>query len=221
MVDFKPLFEDRARDDLRYHQPGETSFDLLDRTSRPELEWPRRYLNAWFDAWPADGREELRSRLRAKDQANVDGAFWELYLHEVHRRLGFKLVREPELSERTNRPDFLVQTRDESFFLEATVFGPSDNEVARKKREDIVTAAVEAAFHPDFFIRLKTVAPGSEQASPLAITQAVEKWMATLDWEAEYARLLAGDHHDEPAHIERRRYVSDRHNVSRQRRSRQ
>lgn len=196
------LFEDRHRDDDRYLQPGETSIDLLDRTSRPELAWPRSYLNDWFENWPADGRNELRSRLRAKDQANVVGAFWELYLHEAHRRLGFAIVREPELTGRANPPDFLMEKDDVSFYLEATVFGPSDAAVARQKREDLVTQAVQAAYHPDFLIRLKAVIPGTSQASSAAITEAVERWLATLDWESEYARYLAGDHRDKPTRIE-------------------
>jgi hypothetical protein len=53
-------------------------------------------LNGWFERWPVDDRERLRTRLTAKQPSDFDGEFWELYLHEVHYRLGFDITREPK-----------------------------------------------------------------------------------------------------------------------------
>jgi hypothetical protein len=84
---------------------------------------PRAVLEDWFSRWPTDSRPDLRARLRAKDDGQFLGAFWELYLHELHLRLGFECERDPELPDSPRRPDFLVHGAGGSFYLEATVVG--------------------------------------------------------------------------------------------------
>jgi hypothetical protein len=91
------LFDDRDRSDTAYIRTDETMFEFIDRIARPGLAVARKTLNGWLRRWPADDQQELRSRLMAKDQTNFTGAFWELYLHEAHLRLGFEIERDPTL----------------------------------------------------------------------------------------------------------------------------
>jgi hypothetical protein len=195
-----PLFDDRERDDNDYARAHETTYAFLDRVSRPDFAAPRAMLNAWFARWPSDDREQLRARLMGKQPSDFDGAFWELYLHEVHLRLGFRITREPELPGVTTRPDFLMERDDGAFYLEATVVGPSTREAANRRREQAIFEIVNEAYHPDFSIRLRGVAPGPQQVARRKIVAAVERWLATLDWSTERSRMT--DHPLDPHHIE-------------------
>jgi hypothetical protein len=145
----RPLFNPGQRDDDAYKRAGETMHAFLDRVRRPELAAPREVLNAWFERWPTDGREELRARLTSKSPANFDSAFWELYLHEIHLRLGFEIAREPEVPGRRTRPDFLMERADGAFYLEATVVGQPASVVAMRRREEHVIEQINHAYHPD------------------------------------------------------------------------
>jgi hypothetical protein len=195
-----PLFDDRLRNDADYRRPDETTYTFLDRVSRPDLAAPREMLNPWFDRWPADDREQLRARLMGKQPSDFDGAFWELYLHEVHSRLGFTITREPEMAGLPTRPDFLMERDDGAFYLEATVVGRSAREIADQRRVDAVIAIMNEAYHPDFSVRLDSFASGPQQAAKRKIVAAVERWLGTLDWSIERSRMT--DSRREPHHIE-------------------
>jgi len=80
-------------------------------------------LNAWFERYPADDRDRLRTRLMGKQPSDFDGAFWELCLHEAHYRLGFTITIEPEIPGVTTRPDFLMERDDGAFYRCRTAVG--------------------------------------------------------------------------------------------------
>jgi hypothetical protein len=195
-----PLFDGRRRDDDAYRRPNETTYAFLDRVSRPEMAAPREMLNTWFERYPADHREKLRSRLLGKQPSDFDGAFWELYLHEVHCRLGFTITIEPAMPGVTTRPDFLMERDGGAFYVEATVVGRSAREVADQRRETDIVAIVNDAYHPDFSVRVRGFAPGPQQVAKRKIIAAVDRWMAKLDWSIERGRMT--DFRRDPHHIE-------------------
>jgi hypothetical protein len=135
-----PLFDDRPRDDDGFKRPGETTYAFLDRVSRPELAASRDMLSPWFERYPAANRDRLRRRLMGKQPSDFDGASSELYLHEIHARLGFTITIEPEMPDVSTRPNFLMERDDGEFYLEATIVGPSGREVADGRGEDAIKA---------------------------------------------------------------------------------
>lgn len=195
-----PLFDDSPRDDDGYHRSGETTYAFLDRVSRLEMAAPRKMLNAWFERYPVEHREVLRSRLRGKQPSDFDGAFWELFLHEVHYRLGFTITIEPALPGVPTKPDFLMERDDSAFYLEATVVSRSARELAERRRETDIIAIISDAYHPDFSVRVQGFAPGARQVAKRKVIAAVERWMETLDWSLERSRMT--DFRHDPHHIE-------------------
>lgn len=195
-----PLFDERLRDDLAYKRSSETTYAFLDRTAQPELAWPRGPLNEWFARWPADDREELRARFMAKDAASFTGALWELYLHEVHARLGFDIERDPDVPHRATHPDFLMRRGDSSFYLEATVAGPSTSARSLQRREDALVESINQAHHPDFRLRIRGVSVGPTTPSRRAVVAVVLSWLSTLDVEAERAKTRGAL--EQPVHLE-------------------
>ncbi len=175
----------------------ETMWAFINRASRPEMAAPRPVLEAWFAHWPADHHGDLRGRLEAKDDRQFRGAFWELYLHELHRRLGFQCERDPEVPATTRRPDFLMNSPKGSFYLEATVVGYASTEAAARKRQELVLDMIEAAYHPDFALRVHQLAQGDAQPSQREVVGAIEQWLGSLDWDTEHRRIGELDRADE------------------------
>jgi hypothetical protein len=163
-------------------------FAFLDRVSAPELAAPRAILTEWFAHWPAQDRQDIRRRLQAKGHDQFFGAFWEMYLNELHRRLGFACERDPVIAGSSKHPDFLMTRGEDSFYLEGTIVGHSTEEASRERRERLLIEQVDGAYHPDFSVRVRRVVVSDNQPSKAAVVKAVESWLSTLDWEAESTR---------------------------------
>ena len=47
----------------------------------------RDKLESWFQKFPGDGKGDLRGRFRSKNHDDHDGAFFELFMHELPTNL--------------------------------------------------------------------------------------------------------------------------------------
>lgn len=63
----------------------------------------------------------------------MQGAFWELYLHELLSRQGFAITCHPVLPDTGNSPDFLAVRSDGSFSLEATTVRDADKDIKKDR----------------------------------------------------------------------------------------
>ncbi len=120
--------------------------------------------------------------MRAKQPLQFEGAFWELYLHELHLRLGFDIEVHPP-GPRTTHPDFLLTRGSERFYLEAVVPVPSEGRLDQPAGAARVTEYLDAAYNPDFFVALRFVAGGGPVPRRKAVAAEVERWLAKLDWQ--------------------------------------
>jgi len=179
-VSSEPLFGDQQR--------TESVFDFLDRVSAPALAAPRAILEDWYTHWPAEDRNDIRRRLQAKGREQFFGAFWEMYLHELHRRLGFACERDPKISGSSKHPDFLMSRGGNAFYLEGTIVGHSTEEVSQQQRERLIIDQIGGAYHPDFSVRVRKINAASNHPPKAAVVKAVEDWLATLDRETETER---------------------------------
>src|SRR5215213_5717389 len=116
-----PLFDDGERDSRSPAKRAESQFAFLNRTGLPYFAPVRDLLEEWFGYVSPDVQPGLRQRFRQDDQGQFMAAFWELYLHEAHRRLGFDIQYEPPVPGTGRRPDFLFERGDERFYLEGTL----------------------------------------------------------------------------------------------------
>lgn len=105
------LFDDMERDSRSPAKRAESQFAFLNRTGRPYFAPVRDLLEDWFSHLPPDVQPALRSRFRKDDPGQNMGAFWELYLHEAHRRLGFAIQYEPPVPGHGPKPRFPVRAR--------------------------------------------------------------------------------------------------------------
>jgi hypothetical protein len=181
------LFDDLSRTDRSPASSAESHFAFLNRVDRPYFAAVRDLLEDWFTRFPAEAQKDLRARFRSDDKAQCLGAFWELYLHETHRCLGFELERDPAVPGTTRRPDFLIRGGAKPFYLEATTITYNKREAAQRRREDLLVDLISEAFDPDFFVTMGRVAPGPTAPRRNEVIGPIERWLSSLDWESAYA----------------------------------
>ncbi|MDE0294319.1 MAG: hypothetical protein OXI70_08590 [Chloroflexota bacterium] len=101
------------------HWRGASRFDSLNRSDMPAMQTARAELERWYSRF-CDSDGDLRARFRSpkKDQSH-DGAFFELFLHELLKRLGLSVKAHPTLDV-GSRPDFLVSGSAGKAYVEAT-----------------------------------------------------------------------------------------------------
>ena len=125
---------------------GETTFEFLQRGGRPEAIAIRQWIENWFREYPDDHGEDLRKRLQSKKFAEFMSAYFELQVYSVLRRLGCRAEVHPDFAGTQGKVDFGVTHGEESFYVEATVFGieqgilrsnANEEDAVRKIREAI------------------------------------------------------------------------------------
>lgn len=111
MTQVQTLFEAKDRKDSRPCRHGESILDFLDRVG-PSAFWDdvRAVLNDWLSRHPDP------NSLCQRFQTEFDAMFWELYVHEVFRRLGYHAQVEREGTQ--NRPDFTFTKDGETLIVE-------------------------------------------------------------------------------------------------------
>ena len=179
------LFSEMERTDPGPRRYGEDSFSFLDRVDQRYWECIRSELESWFAEYPDEEKADLRARFRDKSPAQHYAAWWELYLHRLFSRLGFRVDVHPELAEVSGRPDFRITSSQGSFLLEAAAtFSGIVAEDRNGAREDWIMAAIEEVRAPDFFVGITFEKVGMERPSAREVVNRVEAWLATLDPDA-------------------------------------
>jgi hypothetical protein len=124
------LFDDFERINGNPSEHGEPLYPFLNRAAGEYWQNVRDLLTEWLSQYPEAERPTLISRFRRTDRRGFLGAFWELYLHEVFRRLGFEIAFHPAVSGATRRPDFRLQLGTAVTYVEAvTIYEPQAHSI--------------------------------------------------------------------------------------------
>jgi hypothetical protein len=142
--------------------------------------------NDWVERFaslqPPEATNDIVGRFRSKQDPQFYAAFWELYLHEVHLRLGYDVRVHPD-SERGTRPDFVVSRGGKIAYLEAVMPSPPLNEPTQPGSVRTVSEYIDGAHDPDFFLKLRFVVPGEQTPRKSQVVSAVQGWLRSLDWQ--------------------------------------
>ncbi|MEE8449028.1 MAG: hypothetical protein V3S39_05290 [Thermodesulfobacteriota bacterium] len=143
----------------------------------------RDLLEAWFQRFPEAGKPDLSSRFRDRTNSQHQAAFFELYMHELLRSMGFKVRVHPDLPGTTDaHPDFLV-IKDGlwCFYLEATLVSPSEDEAAEEARTNVIYDTLNKMNSPNFFLHIRCAAAGKKSPPGARLRQELERWLIGLD----------------------------------------
>ena len=116
------LFDAVTRTYLGRANIGESEFDFLNRSARPEAEAARGQIEDLLSRYPKDGMNHLLARFRSDDQ-NFHGALFELVLNGLFIELGCE-VDLCDLDPSQRRPDFSINHAGKRCYVEATVVDP-------------------------------------------------------------------------------------------------
>jgi hypothetical protein len=182
------LFDDHPRSDLDNAFHAESTFAYLDRSARPEMIALRELWEGWFSRYPhdperntADGarlRNALRSRFRSHRERQQREAFWELYLHESFVRAGCVVTV------RVDTPDFDVSFGSAFFYVEATVRGDSEAEVAADNRLAVLRDGLDRTDAGPWFLDVSATIESIQPPPVAVLRRQIETWLHGLDVDA-------------------------------------
>jgi hypothetical protein len=195
------LFKDIPRSNPAPMAHTESVYAFLDRVDDPVFERVRDLLNEWFARYearqPAKAANNLVGRLRSKAPLQFEGAFWELYLHEAHARLGFDVATHPE-DER--HPDFVLTTERDRLYLEATITGTTAAEAPAAPSAAQIYEWINSAHDPNFTVGVQIIEAGAATPKRREVTKPLEAWLQGLanDWRSLRDALERGDSFNRP-----------------------
>jgi hypothetical protein len=171
---------DRTDATPRAHQ--EPAYAFLDRAAGTHWNAVRNELDRWFGRLPAPARTDLRNRFAQHAELDHAGAFWELWVHEAHRRRGFEVTVNIGCEAGERQQDFVLVRGRERCWLEATVVGGDSPLSFTERRLDEqlrdILATVRA---PRFSLGLEVVRYGACSPGRRRIVPPLERWLGALD----------------------------------------
>lgn len=189
---------DRTDDRPRAHQ--EPAYQFLDRVAGARWQRVRDTLDGWFARLPPAARADVRNRFAQPAELDHAGAFWELWVHEAHRRRGFGVTVNIGVEAGERRQDFSIGRGRERCWLEATVVGgDSPLSFTERRLDDQLRDLVTTVRAPRFSLALEVVRYGACSPGRRRVVPPLERWLGALDVNELRARRAAG----EPAPVRR------------------
>ena len=111
--------------------PGESFYNYIDRSARPQSAKARDLCNRWFADYEKDASRDEFDRFlgdfRSKRYKQHYAAWVELLTHQTLVRLGFSVSVHPNLPGTTHHPDFAASSDGSDILVEATVVAPDND----------------------------------------------------------------------------------------------
>ncbi len=167
------------------------TYTFFDRSSRYDVGKVRDDLESWFSYFPEHDKKDLKAQFKS----NFSSCFFELYLHEIFRRLGYTLAVHPAIEGTGKRPDFFAEGHGTAFYLEAKeATNTSFDDQKEKKRLNALYEVLDKMPSPNHFIRMNKVQFKSKENQPssVKISKYFQKILAQLDPDVMEQTLLAG-----------------------------
>jgi hypothetical protein len=199
-----PLFDSKPRTNPSVMTHVEDMYSFLDRVDDPAFARIRLLLNDWFARYesiqPAKAANDVAGRIRSKQPLQFEGAFWELYLHEAHVRLGFDVATYPE---DVRHPDFILTKGGETVYLEATVTGKSAGLPTDPRGTGQLYDWINSARDPNFFVRAEVLEAGETPPRRRQVTEPLEAWLQGLagDWRRLRDEMENGNVESHPTRV--------------------
>ena len=163
----------------------------MNTSAWPASENARTVLDRWFAEYPVRSRNDLRARFR-RDDKNHESAFFELFLHEVFRRLGLSPEVHPRPSTGHSRPDFRITSRSRrAYYVEANVLMEREEVADDPLEDELLDAIDEIAADQPTRIALSAMTRGRlfRSHSRRAIQNEVRTWLEGIGAETDLDSL--------------------------------
>jgi len=167
-------------------------------------------LDAWWLRLPEAARPQIRERFMKSAPAVHLGGFFEIYMHEVLRRICSDVevdIGNDEL--RRRRPDIRAVSGDAGFSVEVTaILGDDAVEPKDRARVDQLYDALNARLrNRDFLLSINLRQSGPETPGKKLVAQ-IDRWLDPLDPDIERKRQASGERPSQ-LQLEHRDWVLD------------
>jgi hypothetical protein len=187
------LFSVRGRTDESPRAHQEPAYAFLDRAAGARWERVRGELDGWFAQLPATARADLRNRFAQDAELDHAGAFWELWVHEAHRRRGYEVTVNIGCEAGERRQDFVLARGRERCWLEATVVGgDSPLSFTERRLDEQLRDIVATVRAPRFSLALDVVRYGACSPGRRHVVPPLERWLGAFDVRELRARRALG-----------------------------
>jgi hypothetical protein len=193
------LFENIHRDYIGPSKRIEPHWIFFNRSARPQYEYLRECLQAWFDEYDASAekRSDLRLAFQSDNNKTHLSAFFELYLYQLFRKQGFEIEIEPDWNQR--RPDFLLTApTGQKILLEATGSYPESQFGGAKQLEETILDYLDDNLDsPDFFIGIQNIQSTTNPPNRKQMLHFFQQQLEELDYnqQVESMEKSKGLHH--------------------------
>ncbi|WP_162629965.1 hypothetical protein [Azospirillum ramasamyi] len=149
-------------------------------------------IERWYKNFAADPDGELWRRLTNENDRGQEGAFFELALQVMLKRLGCEISPHPSLPNSRERPDFLIKPpQGQAFYLEASVVtGVTDAEHKERRRLDFMSKSIEAIGSENFAIKASIVGTVKKDIRLSSLVLEVKNWLSGLNEDAVRRKLM-------------------------------
>ena len=178
------LFTNYQRSDSSVKANRESDFAFLERSSRPEIERVRQFLETLVKGYPEAERIELVARIQSRNDTHFKSSIFELTLYTFLVRLGYILHPHPELPNGSKaRPDFhVISPSGEEFYLEAVLASvDDDSDPAAEARIGLTLDTLAGASHSNFMVAVEYEGAPRTQPSGKKLLAATLRWLESLD----------------------------------------
>ena len=191
------IFDKSERTDKRSRRFNESSFDYYNISARPGLVAIRELIERWYAEFPDAGKADIRGRSRSGKETGFRSAFFELYLYQLCRALGFSVDIYPSMEHhaRNPHPDFIL-SRDGKplLYVEGTLAQKPQGVTAAERRQAELEDAINRLHSPDFWLSLDTRGTATENIPVSKVRKKLQEWLKGLRVEEVAAQAeIKGD----------------------------
>lgn len=189
------LFDDVTRTYTGYSRRAETYFNFLNRSALPDFSATRDAVEAMFADFPESSKADLRARFRSTDEAH-SGAFFEIFLYSVLRRMGYVPALHPSSGTANNRHvDFQIEAAGKGVFIEARTLTSSQETSLHERLLAPVLDAIDDLESPDFFLHVDAQGELKKAIAIAPIKRHLTTWLASLDYDKVKAETAGENGH--------------------------
>lgn len=136
---------------MNYAKNRHNTYHFYDGSAKENFVRVRERMNDWFFRYPSDHQAQLKSDFKAQ----FDSAYFELFIHELFLKQGFRMEPHVSLDTSTKTPDFLAVKKGLEIYIEAKVATDlTEAEVAIRDRQDTLLDSINEIPCKDFWLSI-------------------------------------------------------------------
>jgi hypothetical protein len=173
------IFDNISRDFFGSSDMNEPTYNYYNRSARKDINIIRNTLENWFSEIPESEKHSMKSSFKR----SFDDTFYELFLYNLFKKLGYDIKIHPSIEGTTKKPDFLISKDDIEIYIEAKISkDKTSKEEALEKMTNQFYDSINKLRSNNFMLGINEVSfISGRQPKTRKIVQELEKKLSELD----------------------------------------